>query len=64
MGKRYLMAKSKRFYVERDRYGRFKKFTRKGRSLRIDRRIKAKRKVKSGYGHRGDLMTGFANQML
>lgn len=58
MGKREV-ARGKRkkklkYYVERDSHGRFKKFTRIGRSLRADRRTKAKTIVKSGYGHLGD----------
>ena len=57
MGKRSIIKKvSTKYYVERDRHGRFKKWTRIGRSLRADRRKSpAKTTVKPGYGHRGDL---------
>ena len=41
-------------FARRDRRGRFKDVTSKGRALERDRRSKAKRAVKSGYGHRGD----------
>lgn len=55
MGRRYKIKGKPRHYVERDRHGRFKKWTRIGRSLRADRRKSpAKTTVKPGYGHRGD----------
>ena len=54
MGKRYLLKGKKGSYVERDRYGRFKKWVRRGKSISMDRRKHAKRVIKSGYGHRGD----------
>jgi len=55
MGKREIIKKkTRKFYVERKANGQFKKWTRIGRSLKVDRRVKAKRKVKSGYGHLGD----------
>jgi hypothetical protein len=41
-------------YVRRDTTGRFKESDDVGRSLSADRRRKAKRKAKSGYGDRGD----------
>jgi len=43
-----------KFYVERNRLGQIKKWVSIGRSLRQDRLKRAVRKVKSGYGHRGD----------
>ena len=52
MAKRYLIKK--KFYVVRRKDGTFKRWTRVGKSLKADRRTKAKRIVKSGYGHRGD----------
>ena len=55
MGKREIVKKvSKKFYVERKANGTFKKWTRIGKSLKADRRVKAKKKVKSGFGHQGD----------
>ena len=55
MGKREIIEKkTRRFYVERKANGQFKKWTRIGRSLKADRRVKAKKKTKSGYGHLGD----------
>jgi len=53
----------KGFYVVRDKKGRFKRWSSKGRSLSHDRRKKVsskripktkKGKLRSGYGHRGD----------
>lgn len=41
-------------YAKRDARGRFTDLTAKGKSLKRDRRKEATRKVKSGYGHRGD----------
>jgi hypothetical protein len=54
-GKRELIdtGRDKRF-VRRTKKGRFKESDDVGRSLAADRRKKAKRKVKSGYGDRGD----------
>jgi len=43
--------------VSRGRKGRFTKNVSVGRSLAMDRRTKAKRKVKSGYGDMGDVVT-------
>lgn len=54
MGRRYQLKGRRRHYVERDRKGRFKKWVAKGRSLARDRRKHTRRKVRSGYGHRGD----------
>jgi len=55
MGKREIVKKvSKKYYVERKANGQFKRWTRIGRSLKADRRQKARRRVKSGYGHLGD----------
>jgi hypothetical protein len=54
-GKRELLntGSDKRF-VRRGKKGRFKESDDVGRSLTTDRRKKAKKKVKSGYGDRGD----------
>jgi hypothetical protein len=41
-------------YVRRDENGRFKDVVDVGKSLAADRRQKAKTKVKSGQGDRGD----------
>ena len=41
-------------FVRRRAKGRFKESDDVGRSLRTDRRKKAKRKVRSGYGDKGD----------
>jgi hypothetical protein len=41
-------------YAKRDAKGRFVDLTKKGRSLKQDRRRKAKTRVNSGYGYRGD----------
>jgi hypothetical protein len=58
-GKRTLIKIGKgRRYVTRDPKGRFKTVVGVGRSLADDRRQKAKRKVKSGYGHLGDRRRG------
>lgn len=56
MSKRQLI-KSRRGgarFVRRDGRGRFKEVDMVGRSLKQDRRRKAKRVVKSGQGDRGD----------
>jgi hypothetical protein len=42
------------FYAKRTSRGRFKEMDEKGRSLKADRRTRAKTKSKSGYGDRGD----------
>lgn len=44
-----------KFYVERNRIGQIKKWVRIGRSLSADKRTRAKKKVKSGHGHQGDI---------
>jgi hypothetical protein len=41
-------------YVRRDAQGRFNESDDVGRSLKADRRKKAAKKVRSGYGDRGD----------
>jgi hypothetical protein len=41
-------------FVRRDQQGQFKESDDAGRSLQSDRRTKAKKKVRSGYGDRGD----------
>jgi hypothetical protein len=47
-------AKNATFYAKRTARGQFKEMDEKGRSLKADRRVKAKTKTKSGYGDRGD----------
>ena len=47
-------AKNATFYAKRTAKGRFRELDEKGRSLKADRRTKAKTKTKSGYGDRGD----------
>lgn len=54
-GKRELIdTGSDRRYVRRDGEGKFKESDDVGRSLTADRKRKAVKKVKSGYGDRGD----------
>jgi hypothetical protein len=47
-------SKSTTRYAKRGPRGRFKEMDDKGRSLTADRRTRAKRRVRSGYGDRGD----------
>jgi hypothetical protein len=47
-------AKRATTYAQRNNSGRFTDLVEKGKSLTRDRKRKAKTKVKSGYGHRGD----------
>ena len=42
------------FFAKRTAQGRFKEMDEQGRSLKADRRTKAKRSVKSGHGDQGD----------
>lgn len=44
-------------YVRRDKRGRFTEVDMASRSLPVDRRTRAKRKVKSGQGDKGDRRT-------
>jgi hypothetical protein len=54
-GKRDLVkAKNATFFGRRTASGRFKEMDEMGRSQKADRRTKARRKVASGYGDRGD----------
>ena len=50
------LVKGKRatMYAKRSARGRFKEIDEKGRSQKSDRKRKAKRKVRSGFGDRGD----------
>jgi hypothetical protein len=41
-------------YAQRNRSGQLTDLVEKGTSLNRDRKRRAKTKVKSGYGHRGD----------
>ena len=54
--KRDLVRKKKggAAYAKRGARGRFKEMDDVGRSQKTDRKRKAKKKVKSGYGDRGD----------
>lgn len=55
IGKRELIdTGSDKRYVRHDKKGQFHESDDVGRSLAADRRRKAKTKVKSGYGDRGD----------
>jgi len=47
--------KSDRSYVRRRKSGQFKKKVKVGRSLAVDRRMRAKTSVKKGQGDRGDV---------
>ena len=49
-----LKTRTATLYAKRTAKGRFKEMDEKGRSLKADRRTKAKTKSKSGYGDRGD----------
>ena len=42
------------FYAKRTARGRFREMDEKGRSLKSDRRRRAKKTVRSGYGDQGD----------
>jgi hypothetical protein len=54
-GKRDLVkSRSAKSYAKRTAKGRFKEMDNVKRSSRSDRRSKAKRKVKAGYGDKGD----------
>jgi hypothetical protein len=54
-GKRDLVkAKNATFYAKRTTKGRFKEMDEVGASQKADRRTKAKKKAKSGFGDRGD----------
>ena len=54
-GKRTLMKpEADARFVKRDSRGRIKESDDVGRSQKADRRREAKRKVKSGYGDKGD----------
>jgi hypothetical protein len=50
-------SKIGKYYVTRDRHGRFKKWVRVGKSLKADRRVRAPftARVKRGYGNQGDI---------
>jgi len=54
-GKRDLVkGKNATMFSKRTTKGRFKEIDEAGKSLATDRRKKAKKKAKSGYGDRGD----------
>ena len=55
MGRRYKIKRAPGYYVERDRRGRFKRWTKISRSIRVDKRRKVpQRREEPGYGHRQD----------
>jgi hypothetical protein len=47
-------GKNATMFAKRSTKGRFSEMDEVGRSLKVDRRTKAKRKAKSGFGDRGD----------
>ena len=47
-------AKNATLYAKRTTRGRFKEMDEKSRALKVDRRTKARRTVRSGYGDQGD----------
>lgn len=49
-----MRSKIGKFYVRRDKKGRFTKWTSIGSSLKADRRRKSSTKVKPGNGHKGE----------
>ena len=54
-GKRDLVkGKNATMYAKRSGKGRFREIDEAGKSQKADRRTKAKRKTKSGFGDRGD----------
>ena len=54
-GKRDLVkGKNATMFAKRTAKGRFKEIDETGKSLKADRRTKAKRKAKSGFGDSGD----------
>jgi hypothetical protein len=55
MSKRTIVKHKKSYYAERDAKGRFVSFSNIGKSIAEDSRTKAKKKVKPGHGHEGDL---------
>ena len=52
--KRDLLKGKRKAYAKRTTTGRFKEIDSTDRSLATDRRKKAKRKVRPGYGDQGD----------
>ena len=54
-GPRYKIPRAPGHYVERDKHGRFKKWSAIEKSIKVDARKKAKHEGKRpGYGHRKD----------
>jgi hypothetical protein len=49
-----LESRNATFFARRTSKGRFKEMDEQGRSLTTDRRRRAKRRTKPGYGDRGD----------
>ena len=52
--RRYQIERTPKAYVLRNKLGQFKKWVQKKWTVPADRRKKAKTKVKSGYGYKGD----------
>ncbi len=50
-----IKIQGKYYYAKRDKLGKFTDISRIDRSIKADARKKAKKKVKRGYGHMGDL---------
>jgi hypothetical protein len=50
-------GRSATMYAKRDAQGQFREMDEQGLSQRADRRRKAKRRVKSGFGDQGDRVT-------
>lgn len=53
-GRRFEIKRTPHHWVIRNADGTFRKWVSKGRSMKADRRTKAKTVVKSGYGYKGD----------
>lgn len=54
MTRRTRVKRCPKHYAHRDAKGQFVKWTAIAKGAKADRRTKAKRRVKSGYGHQGD----------
>ena len=55
MGRRYRVKRTPGHYVQRDRRGRFLRWTSIPGGIRVDRRKKvAQKREESGYGHQQD----------
>lgn len=52
---KHRVHKGKQVYAKRNKKGQFTDIQSIGKSVRKDRRKKAKKKVKAGYGYKGDI---------